>query len=104
MLYDDFYGVIEVLEALAERRDPEPAVLLDNLDQGWAIRILSQDGWTYIVEWDWEDDDDVPAGYALESGALSRQAAAALERYRTIHRRLVERLGRDYWTYVRPTA
>ncbi len=104
MLYDEFYGVIEVLKALAERRGPEPAELLDNLDQHWAIRILSQNGWIYILEWDCDDDDDILAGYAFESGELNRQAAAALARYRTIHGRLVERLGRDYWTYSRPTA
>ncbi len=104
MLYDEFYGVIEVLKALAERRGPECAEVLDNLDQHWAIRILSQNGWTYILEWDCDDDDDVLAGYVFESGELNRQAAAALERYRSIHGRLVERLGHDYWTYVQPTA
>lgn len=94
----------EVLTALADFTGTAPREVWDDLDQGWAVRIVSRGPMTYVIEWDWEDDEDVLTGYAFATDELARQAAAALERLSIIHRRLIELLGHDYWTYVPPAA
>ncbi|MCX4161245.1 MULTISPECIES: hypothetical protein [Paraburkholderia] len=95
---------VEALEALAASRDLVQREVWDYLDQGWAVRIVSRGEMTYLLEWNWEDDEDKLAGYGFATDELARQAAAALERLSIIHRRLIELMGHDYWTYIRPPA
>ncbi|PCE22741.1 hypothetical protein BWP39_23970 [Paraburkholderia acidicola] len=94
----------EVLKALADFDQGAPREVWDDLDQGWAVRIVSRGPMTYVIEWNWEDDEAVLAGYAFATDELARQAAAAHERLSIIHRRLIELLGHDYWTYVPPAV
>ncbi|MGC1304657.1 MAG: hypothetical protein WA840_19985 [Caulobacteraceae bacterium] len=95
-----------VLEALAGAPAGADAdgLVWDDLDQGWAVRILARGETTYLVEWNWEDEADVPAGYGFRTDALADQAAGALERLTAMHRHLVQALGRDYWSYIPPAG
>ena len=89
-----------LLDALADLRSP-PGELYDNLDQGWALRILVERDAVLVLEWDWEAADPRQDARALRlpRRELAVQAAAARRRLDHLHGALAAALGRDLWFY-----
>ena len=88
----------ETLEQLADPATP-PGVIYDNLDQGWALRILLDETDITTLEWDWDrplDDQDVRV-LRLQRSAVVQQATAAQSRLRQLHATLVRAIGIDLW-------
>jgi hypothetical protein len=96
---DDIDETREILRAFAESRPHSPGVVWDDVEQGWAIRVVSEGEWTFLIEWDWEHDDDPQDAIAMRTVDLAAQAQAALDRLDALHRHLIDAFGRDYWTY-----
>jgi hypothetical protein len=100
--YDTVAEATTVLWAIAGfgRDNPEPQELLDDLDQGWRVRIAAWRGRIGLVEWDWEETE-APAttGVSFDAAELVRQADAALKRLGVIHRDLVQAFGQDFWNF-----
>ena len=89
-----------VLTALKDGPDALDGVLWDDVDQGWAARIFHRSGALVLVEWNWEDEADIPEATSFDAGPLAAQAAQALDRLTSIHDRLIEAFGHDYWSYA----
>ena len=94
---DDLYETRSILQHLVESAEPPARLLHVDEDQGWHIHIATSGTATYLVEWEEGSTPPASRGYAFDSLALAGQAASALDRLQTIHRRLVEALGKDYW-------
>lgn len=88
-----------LLGALADA-DAPPSVAYDNLDQGWALRLVVEAEEVFVLDWDWDAPDPQRGANALRlpRGKLAGQAAAARARLRHLHGKLVAALGRDLWT------
>ena len=95
---DDVHETQTIFEVLTGSSNGLARLLHDDQDQGWHILIAATGAATCPIEWDAEDPPPAGGGYAFDPTELSRQAAAALERLRIIHRRLIGAFGRDYWT------
>jgi hypothetical protein len=98
--YDGVDEATAVLRAIATcpLNASEPEEILDDLDQGWRGRLAVWHGRIGLVEWNWEQTTMPPTpGYSFDGAQLATQAEAALQRLETIHRELVQALGRDYW-------
>lgn len=89
-------GVLEVLSRVGEAAPGR--VIMDDLEQGWGLRIVAGKGTVYLVEWDGEGPPPVDAAWCLEASVLAGQAAAARDRLRAVHVRLRRLLGRDFWS------
>jgi hypothetical protein len=92
-------GARELLGILASD-DPGPTVIYDNLDQGWALRILLRPEAVYVLDWNPDADDDGAAearALRLDRAAAAEEARAALERLDRLHPRLVAAVGIDLW-------
>ena len=87
-----------VLGLLADLNGP-PGVVYDNLDQGWAVRIMIEAEWVVWLEWDWEDEGPGRRAQALamRRSTMAEQAAAARSRMDHVHRYLVGSFGLDLW-------
>jgi hypothetical protein len=91
-------GTRELLVALASD-DPGPAELYDNLDQGWALRVLLRGDAVYWHEWDWESPGGLRNARTLRlcRTIAAAQARAALQRLDRLHPLLVAAAGVDLW-------
>lgn len=92
-------GCRELLAQLASMQEPV-GELYDNLDQGWALRILLSSEEVFSLEWDWEGPEDWRTharALRFDRRRLAEQAEAALSRLLVVHRSLVESMGEDYW-------
>ena len=89
-------GILENLAAAARAAPGD--VILDDEDQGWRLRMVACGEAVRFVEWDAEGPPPRGAGWQVDAAPLAGQAAAALERLRAVHTRLVRRLGRDFWS------
>jgi hypothetical protein len=60
--YNTVAEATTVLWAIAGfgRDNPEPQELLDDLDQGWRVRIAAWRGRIGLVEWNWEQTEAPP--------------------------------------------
>ena len=88
-----------LLAELADTDTP-PAMLYDNLDQGWALRVVVEPEEVFVLDWAWDAPDPRHGARSLRlpRPELARQAAAARERLQHLHETLVGALGRDIWT------
>jgi hypothetical protein len=92
-------GTRELLGILASD-DPGPAIIYDNLDQGWALRILLRHDAVYVLDWNPDADDggiDEARALRLSRSAVAPQTAAALQRLDRLHPKLVAAVGIDLW-------
>ena len=91
-------GALEMLTLLADTGAPEET-LYDNLDQGWALRMVATPDEVFTLEWNWERPaaDDVPRALRFPRHDLAVQAGEALARLRHVHDALVQDLGLDLW-------
>ena len=91
-------GAGELLALLADV-DAPPDTLYDNLDQGWALRMVTTPDAVFTLEWDWERPaaDDCPRALRFPRRKLAAQAGDALARLRHVHGTLVRDLGADLW-------
>ena len=96
---DDVLEARAVMDTLAQVRPGTCGIVLDDQDQGWGIRFAIKDNAMYFVEWDAEEAYPKEGGYGIDALTLVSQARLALGRLETIHARLIQMLGRDYWTY-----
>lgn len=89
----------EMLGVLAAPSAPA-AVVYDNLDQGWALRVLIEAEDVVLLDWDWERPltEQVVRAIRLDRAVVARQAAAAQVRLRALHAGLIEAVGIDLWT------
>lgn len=89
-----------MLDVLADLQHPA-GVLYDNLDQGWALRILLEQDAVLVLEWDWEAADPRQDARVLRLPRrdLAVQAAAARQRLDHLHGALTAALGHDLWFY-----
>jgi len=78
----------------------EGGTLYDNLDQGWALRILVEADAVLVLDWDPEESDPREGARALRlpRSAVAEQAAAARQRLHHLHATLLRALGRDLWS------
>ena len=92
-----------MLAVLANADGPADC-LYDNLDQGWALRIVATQDAVFSLEWDWERPagEDAPRALRFPRQGLALQAAAALERLHHLHGALVRELGMDLWNQPPP--
>ena len=100
--YDTVAETTTVLWAIAGfgRDNSEPQELLDDLDQGWRVRIAAWRERIGLIEWDWEETEaPTKAGVSFDATELVRQADAALQRLGVIHRDLVQAFDQDYWNF-----
>ncbi|MBP0494264.1 hypothetical protein [Roseomonas indoligenes] len=89
----------DVLVTLARAASAAPGTpILDDQDQGWALRMVAGPGTVLLVEWDAEGPPPADAAWSLEAAVLAGQAAAARDRLRAVHARLVRLMGRDFWS------
>jgi hypothetical protein len=88
----------ELLAVMAGSDAPEGPVY-DDLDQGWALRIVATPDAVFTLEWDWErpEGDDTPRALRFPRRQFALQAAAALQRLQRLHAVLVKELGHDLW-------
>ncbi|MCR0981907.1 hypothetical protein [Roseomonas populi] len=93
---DTLPEALGALEAMAGASRAAPSsVILDDQDQGWRLCLVAGPEGVLMAEWDAEGP---PAdGWRLEAATLAEQAAAARDRLRAVHARLVRLLGRDLW-------
>ncbi|WP_198380129.1 hypothetical protein [Roseomonas sp. KE2513] len=89
-------GVLEVLSRVGEAAPGR--VILDELEQGWGLRIVAGQGTICLVEWDGEGPPPADAAWCLEASVLAGQAAEARDRLRSVHVRLTQLLGWDFWS------
>ena len=86
---------------LAELADTgaSPAVLYDNLDQGWALRVVVEPEAVFVLDWAWDAPDPRRGARSLRlpRTVLAGQAAAARGRLQHLHGLLLDALGRDLW-------
>ncbi|MGI4808972.1 MAG: hypothetical protein ACRYF2_12805 [Janthinobacterium lividum] len=89
-----------LLDALADVQTPA-GKLYDNLDQGWALRILVEREAVLVLKWNWEAADPRQEARALRLPRrdLAVQAAAARRQLDHLHAALAAALGRDLWFY-----
>lgn len=89
-----------LLDTLADLNSPA-GELYDNLDQGWALRILLEREAVLVLEWDWEAADPQHEARALwlPRRKLAMQAETARRRLDHLHDVLAAALGRDLWFY-----
>lgn len=96
-------GADAMLQQLA---DPAtvPAVIYDNLDQGWALRVLIRPADVIVLEWDWEQPATAETVRALRlpRAEVARQAAAARQRLQALHSSLKIAVGMDLWNIPKP--
>jgi hypothetical protein len=94
----------ELLILLADS-DAPPDTLYDNLDQGWALRMVATPDAIFTREWDWERPaaEDKPRALSFPRRELAAQAANALEQLRQVHGALVRDIGTDLWNQPRPS-
>jgi hypothetical protein len=78
----------------------EPAALYDDLDQGWALRILLGGNAVYVLDWDWESPSGLRNARSLRlcRATVATQARAALQRLDRVHPLLVAASGVDLWS------
>ncbi|SHK07176.1 hypothetical protein SAMN02745194_04109 [Roseomonas rosea] len=96
---DTLPEAVLALEALAAADRAAPGTILwDDEDQGWHLRIIGAGASACLVEWDAEGPPPAEDAWRVDAAELAGQAASALERLRTVHARLVKRLGRDLWS------
>ena len=91
-------GADFLLGELADVAAPT-GVAYDDLDQGWALRILVEPDSVVVLQWDW---DRPVAGQTVLAVRLARQdvaqqAAEARVRLRRLHGFLKDSLGVDLW-------
>lgn len=92
----DALGVLEVLCRAGEARPGR--VILDDMEQGWHLRLVAGQGTVCLVEWDGEGPPPADDAWRLDTAALAAQATAARNRLRAVHLRLRRLLGRDFWS------
>jgi hypothetical protein len=87
-----------LLDGLADTDAPGGS-LYDNLDQGWALRILVQHDAVLVLDWSGEADERREDARALRLSrhAVAAQAIAARRRLDHLHSVLMDVLGRDLW-------
>jgi hypothetical protein len=92
------FGAYELLALLADA-DARPDTLYDNLDQGWALRMISTSDAVFTLEWNWQcsADEDRPRALCFPRRELADPARDALSRLKHLHRALVRDLGVDLW-------
>ena len=75
-------------------------IVYDNLDQGWALRILVQDDAVFVLEWNWETAHPRAGARALRlpRPMVAAQAIAARHRLDELHGTMLGALGRDLWS------
>ena len=75
-------------------------IVYDNLDQGWALRILVEADAVLVLDWDPEEGDPREGARALRlpRRAVAEQAAASRRRLDHLHATLLRALGRDLWS------
>jgi hypothetical protein len=96
---DTLPGALGVLDVLSGAAAAEAgAVILDDLEQGWGLRVIGGEGTVLLVEWEGEGPPPADAGRWLDAAGLAGQAAAARDRLREVHGRLRRLLGRDFWS------
>ncbi len=90
----------DLLGVLADTNGPD-GVIYDNLDQGWALRILVEGDAVLVFDWDWEAADGWHNARALRlpRDAVAWQAVAARLRLDHLHTTLLAALGTDLWSY-----
>jgi hypothetical protein len=88
----------EMLGWLADPACSEP-VLYDNLDQGWALRVLLEPDDVVVLDWNWEMplSEQTVRAIRLSRAEMARQAEAARGRLRALHAFLVAEIGLDLW-------
>ena len=96
---DTLPEALGVLDLLSRAGEAAPgAVVLDDMEQGWSLRLVAGQGTICLVEWDGEGPPPAEGAWRLEAAALAGQAAAARDRLRTVHARLRRLLGGDFWS------
>lgn len=75
-------------------------MVYDNLDQGWALRILVEADAVLLLDWDPEAIDPRESARALRLSRriVAAQASAARQRLNHLHATLLHALGRDLWS------
>lgn len=92
---DDVAETSHILRALAGAGDD--GVVWDDVDEGWFIYVVVQDGVLFIGQFD-PDRPREELVLRADARVVAEQAAAALDRLTRLHAHLVESLGHDYWT------
>ncbi|WP_338664383.1 hypothetical protein VQH23_04285 [Pararoseomonas sp. SCSIO 73927] len=96
---DGIPEAVAALDALACAAEASPgAVVLDDQEQGWALRMVAGPGTVLLVEWDAEGPPPAGSAWCLDALTLAAQAAAARNRLRAVRARLVRLTGRDFWS------
>ena len=74
--------------------------IYDNLDQGWALRILVEGDAVLVLDWNWEaaDPRDGARALRLPRGIVAAQANAARHRLDHLHTTLLHAIERDLWS------
>ena len=96
--YDTVPEAEALLQALIGAAHAPDGEVWDDLDQGWAIRIVKSGGMTCLAEWNWEDGETAPAGYVFNAAKMAQRATVALTELRALHETLVETFGCDWWS------
>jgi hypothetical protein len=99
---DDVPDTLTILEVLVAAGESPVGLLHDDQDHEWHILIAATGAATCLIEWSEDGPPPAMGGYAFDAVTLARKSDAARERLGIIHGRLVEAMGRDYWTYHRP--
>lgn len=99
---DDVDETQAVLTAFVEAGTGPDRLVHCDVEQGWEILVVAKAPATCWIEWDADGPPPVEGGFAVDREDLARLAQAALMRMRTVHARLIEALGHDYWTYRPP--
>ena len=88
----------DTLALLADPAAPED-VAYDNLDQGWAVRVLVEPADIVVLDWNWEKPlaEQEPRAVRLARSDLAVQAAAARQRLDHLHTTLKAAIGLDLW-------
>ena len=96
----------DVLEKLAKATHvatDEFHPLLDDVDQGWQLRVVSQRDTVYWLErnWEYRTEDETDVELAFDRVRLACKSRLALDRLKAIHGRLVAAFDRDWWNPAR---
>jgi hypothetical protein len=102
VVIDMFGGAqLEAADALAQLADPAALeeIAYDNLDQGWAVRVLVEPADIVVLYWNWEKPlpEQEPRALRLSRSDLALQAAAARQRLEHLHTTLKRAIGLDLW-------
>ena len=101
---DDVNDTWGLLTAFVEAGTGPDRLIHCDVGQGWEILVVTKAAATCWIEWDAEGPPPAEGGFAADREELAQLAQAALIRMRTLHARLIDALGHDYWTYRPPEA